>query len=240
MTHTGRWLEAWRSEIARRELGTALLSTAAATLGVLAIGVVLGRLGAYQVVPFSVVVGWLGAVATVVWGVRRYRRCIRRATVYRLAENVENLGSLRRGSVEGVVDEATSGSRALFDMADVQASSWLDKHGNSAVAPARAAGIRTLRMSAVAGLLGVSLFTLSGPNSGRGTTFWHPIATLNAARGAVIVTLDREEVRRGESVTVSITAVGRRQATLWTRAPGEPWSTTLIELDSVGNASKTV
>ncbi len=240
MTHTYRWLEAWRGQIVRRELGTALLFTAAATLGVLATGVVLGRLGAYQVVPFSVLVGWLGAVATVVWGVRRYRRRMRRATVHRLAENVENLGRLRRGSLEGVVDETTRGSRALFDMADVQASSWLDQHGNAAVAPSRAAGIRTLRLSAVAGLLGVSLFTLSVPNSGRGATFWHPFATLNAARGAVILTLDRDEVRRGESVTVSITAVGRREATLWTRAPGESWSTTPIELDSVGNAATTV
>ena len=114
MTHTYRWLEAWRGEIARRELGTALLLTAAATLGVLAIGVVLGRLGAYQVVPFSVMVGWLGAAATVVWGVRRYRRRMRRTSVYRLAENVENLGRLRRGSVEGVVDEAV----ALFGVAE--------------------------------------------------------------------------------------------------------------------------
>ncbi len=240
MTETRRWLEAWRSEIARRELGTALLSTGAVTLVALAVGVVLGRVGAYQLIPPLVVLAWLTAAAAVVWGVRRYRRRIREASVHRLAGEMETLGGLRRGSVGGVVDDSSRGSPMLFDAADHRAYSWLDRQGGKAIAPVRSAGIRSLRLSAVAGVVGVSLLALSGPGSRRGSTFWHPISVLGAARGAVTVTLDREEVRRGDSVTVSITAEGRRTATLWSRAPGEPWHTTAIELDTVGRASTTV
>lgn len=240
MTETRRWLEAWRSEIARRELGTALLSTGAVTLVALALGVVLGRVGAYQLIPPLVVLAWLTAAAAVVWGVRRYRRRIREAGVHRLAGKMEALGGLRRGSVEGVVDDGIRGSPMLFDAADQSAYSWLDRQGGQAIAPVRSAGIRSLRLSAVAGIVGVSLLALSGPGSRRGSTFWHPISVLGAARGAVTLTLDREEVRRGDSVTVSITAEGRRTATLWSRAPGEPWNTTAIELDTVGRASTTV
>ena len=240
MTETRRWLEVWRSEIARRELGTALLSTGAATLVALAVGVVLGRVGAYQLIPPLVVLAWLTAAAAVVWGARRYRRRIREASVHRLAGKMEALGGLRRGSVEGVVDDGIRGSPMLFDAADHRAYSWLDSQGGKAIAPVRSAGIRSLRLSAVAGVVGVSLLALSGPGSRRGSTFWHPISVLGAARGAVTLTLDREEVRRGDSVTVYITAEGRRTATLWSRAPGEPWNTTAIGLDTVGRASTTV
>jgi hypothetical protein len=240
VTQTRKWLETWRGEIARREFGAALLSTGGATMVALAVGVGLGRLGVYQVVPPSVLVAWVAAVTAVVWGVRRYRRRLRTTEVHRLAGDVEILGGLRRGWVEGVVDEAVHGSPVLFDVADQQASFWLDRHGGDAVAPVRRAGARSLRLSAVAGVVGVSLFALSGPGSGRGKIFWNPIAVLNAARGAVTLTLDREEVSRGDSVTVSIAAAGRRTATLWTRAPGEPWSTTPIALDSVGVATTTV
>ncbi|MCH8144265.1 MAG: hypothetical protein IIA55_06065 [Gemmatimonadetes bacterium] len=240
MTKTRLWLEVWRSEIARRELGTALLSTGAATLVALAVGVVLGRVGAYQLIPPLVVLAWLTAAAAVVWGVRRYRRRIREASVHRLAGKLEAIGGLRRGSVEGVVDDGIRGSPMLFDAADHHAHSWLDRQGGKAIAPVRSAGIRSLRLSAVAGVVGVSLLALSGPASRRGSTFWHPISVLGAARGAVTITLDREEVRRGDSVTVSIIAEGRRTATLWSRAPGEPWNTTAIELDTVGRASTTV
>ena len=240
MTKTRQWLEVWRSEIARRELGTALLSTGAVTLVALAVGVVLGRVGAYQLIPPLVVLAWLTAAAAVAWGVRRYRRRISEASVHRLAGKMEALGGLRRGSVEGVVDDGIRGSPMLFDAADHHAHSWLDRQGGKAIAPVRSAGIRSLRLSAVAGVVGVSLLALSGPASRRGSTFWHPISVLGAALGAVTITLDREEVRRGDSVTVSIIAEGRRTATLWSRAPGEPWNTTAIELDTVGRASTTV
>jgi hypothetical protein len=240
MTQTRRWLEAWRGEITRREFGATLMTTGGATLVALAIGVGLGRVGVYQIVPLSVLLAWSGAVVVLVWGVRRYRRRLRTAEVHHLAGDVEVLGGLRRGWVEGLLDDEGGGSRMLFDVADQQASSWLDRHGRDAVAPVRRAGVRSLQLSALAGVLGVVLFTLSGPASGGGKTFWTPISVINAARGAVVITLDREEVDRGDSVTVSITAMGRRTATLWTRAPGESWSTTPISLDSVGRATATV
>ena len=240
MTQTARWLEVWRAEIARRELGSALLSTIAVTAVALALGVALGRAGLYQIVPFVVVLAWLGVVAALVWSVRRYVRRTRSQDLARLAGLVERLGGLRRGSVAGVVDEPTRGSQALLDAADRRSSLWLNTNGRDAVAPARAEGVRSLRNNAVAGVLGLSLFALSGPGSGRAATFWHPVSLLAARSAPLTITVDRDEVPRGESVSVTIVAPGRRTASLWQRVPGEPWATSQVALDSTGRSSTTV
>ncbi len=240
MTQTGRWLETWRSETARRELGVALLSTAAATAVALTAGVLLGRAGLYQMLPIVVVPAWLGVVAALVWGMRRYHRRIRSNTRYRLAALVERLGGLRRGSVGGVVDQATHGSPVLLEAADRRASLWLHTNGIRAIEPARLEGMRSLRTSAVASVLGLSLFALSGPGNGRAAMFWHPVSLLAARFEAVTIEVDREEVSRGDTVVVSISAPGRRTVALWTRAPGEPWSVTPVDLDSTGAMSTAI
>ena len=240
MTQTGRWLAAWRAQNARREFGTAVLWTGAASAVAASVGVLLGRVGLYQIAPIVVVPAWLGVVAAILWGVGRYRRVARLNTPYRLAALVERLGGLRRGSVGGVAEEAKHGSPALMADADRRTSIWLNTNGQEAVAPADLAGARSFRLSALAGVLGLSLFTLSGPGSGRAASFWHPVSLLAARLGAVTVTVDREEIQRGESVVVAITAPGSRTAELWKREPGEPWSTTPIDLDSTGQAATTV
>ncbi|MCZ6916874.1 MAG: hypothetical protein O7I93_08865 [Gemmatimonadetes bacterium] len=240
MTRTHSWLDRRRAELVRRELGTVLLWTVGAAMLALALGVGLGRLGVYQIVPAVVIVTWTLVVAVVGAGLAWHRNRLRESDVHRLAERMERLGKLRRGSVTGVVDPSEHGSPVLFAAADTHASNWLEARGRDTLAPVHTRGRRSLRLSAVVGVIGVSVFALSGPGTGRGASFWHPFAVLGASSGAVTLTLDRDEVRRGESVTVSIAAAGRRTATLWSREPGEPWSTTQIALDSVGHASSTI
>ncbi|HKB76477.1 MAG TPA: hypothetical protein VKC58_07770, partial [Myxococcales bacterium] len=45
-------------------------------------------------------------------------------------------------------------------------------------------------------------------------------------------------MRRGDSVTVSVTVPGAIRATLWTRGPGEPWHPALLALDGLGSAER--
>jgi hypothetical protein len=47
-------------------------------------------------------------------------------------------------------------------------------------------------------------------------------------------------VNRGESVTLLLTASGRREAVLWTRATGEEWSRRTVLLDSLGRGRELV
>ena len=115
MTRTHSWLDRWRAELVRREAGTAVLLTAGAAMLALAFGVLLGRLGVYLTIPAAVLVIWTLVVAVIGAGIVWYRRRLRQAGLHRLAERVEHLGSLRRGSVAGVVDP--SAARAGVDMA---------------------------------------------------------------------------------------------------------------------------
>ena len=52
------------------------------------------------------------------------------------------------------------------------------------------------------------------------------------------LTVDRLRVRRGDSVTVSVTVPGAIRATLWTRGPGEPWRAARLALDGDGHAER--
>ena len=52
----------------------------------------------------------------------------------------------------------------------------------------------------------------------------------------VRIAAEREVVDRGDSVGFRVEALGRRTATLWLRAPGEPWHPVGVRLDSVGHA----
>ena len=49
----------------------------------------------------------------------------------------------------------------------------------------------------------------------------------------------RDVVDRGDSTALELEAFGRRQATLWLRAPGEGWRSTGVSLDTSGHARVT-
>src|SRR2546428_9845965 len=65
----------------------------------------------------------------------------------------------------------------------------------------------------------------------RSTLF--PYTTL--FRSPVRLAVDQRTVRRGGSVTATITVPGAVRVTLWTRGAGEPWKPLLVSLDADGH-----
>ncbi len=239
MTTSGRWLEARRGELGRRDVLAGLLLTAGLILVALAGGVTLARLGVYGAQPLAVIGGWaavIGAGWLGIWRAGRRRRADTRA----VAGLVEQGGGLRRGSVAGVALEPRHGSASLAALADAQVAQWLDDHGDGALGDAWRARRRALGWSTAVVLFGSGVFLASGPGARGGSDFWRPLAALARVAGPVVVSVDRSDVRRGEQVTISVSAPGRRSAVLWVRAPGEPWRSHPLALDTAGQATQVL
>ncbi|UCD24239.1 MAG: hypothetical protein JSW51_14650, partial [Gemmatimonadota bacterium] len=212
MTETRRWFEARRGALTWRMLAAGSAGTAGLALVTLALGILLGRLGVYRLVPPTVILGWAGFAAVVVTGVVWVRRRLRDSGPRLLARQVELAGGLRHGLIGGVVDSTpNSGSAALMGLADDRAATWLGEHGLAALSNERAKGNRALRAGSATLVAGAVLFVLAGPTNGASRQFWHPVATLAGPLSPVVLTVDRDEVRRGDSVTVSLLAQGRRR-----------------------------
>lgn len=241
MTKTRHWIERRRSELTRWEFGATALFTVGALLATFGLGVALARWGVYQRLPVATLIVWLAAAAGVAANLRWHALRRRRIAARPLAEEVERQGHARRGSVLGLLEVLPRvASRALGDAADRQTSKWLDERGTPALAPVRKMGVRSLWTSALAGVLGAAVFLVSGPTHGRAAAFWQPLSAWSAARSTVLLSVDRDEVRRGESVTAFIVAAGRARASLWVRAPGEAWHQRPVELDTAGQGTVTL
>ncbi len=98
---------------------------------------------------------------------------------------------------------------------------------------------RRLVAGAVAAAAGTALFVAAAPAHGR-PAFWHPLRAIADARAPVRLAVDRQRVRRGDSVTVTIDVPAGLRATLWTRGLGEPWRPTPVALDSAGRSVRRV
>lgn len=237
MSLTQRWLESQRSSLARREILTASLATLGLVLLVFSAGLALARVGIYRAAPFSVLVAW-SAVPFSMWlGVRWYRRLSRRTQNRWIAVELEERGGLRRGSVSGLAGGLPhQGSASLGAVADARTASWLHKRGEELMTGAKRKRAKALGGGVLAALTGATMFVLAQPTSPRGADFWFPFRVLARAAAPVRLAVDRPQVRRGERVAVRVEAPGRRTATLWVRAPGEPWSTQTLGLDTSGGA----
>ena len=239
MTTSGRWLEARRVELGRRELLAGLLFALGLILVALAAGVALARLGVYRALPVAVIGGWAAVIGAGGLGIWRARRG-RRADAPAVAALVEQGGGLRRGSVAGVALDQGRGSVSLAALADARVAHWLEDHGDGALGDARRERRTALGWSLGLALCGGGLFLASGPGARAGSDFWRPLSALARVAGPVVLTVDRSDVRRGERITVSVRAPGRRSAVLWVRAPGEPWRSTPLALDTAGQATQVL
>ena len=153
---------------------------------------------------------------------------------------MEQGGGLRRGSVAGVALDQGRGSVSLAALADARVAHWLEDHGDGALGDARRERRTALGWSLGLALCGGGLFLASGPGARAGSDFWRPLSALARVAGPVVLTVDRSDVRRGERITVSVRAPGRRSAVLWVRAPGEPWRSTPLALDTAGQATQVL
>ena len=233
MTETARRVARLSAPHARGRILAAALAGAGAALAAAALGVALAPS------VWGVVTAWLLVAAAFALAgalARRVRRALAPAVVGPL---VERASASRAGSIAGLVGPAT-GSEALRAAADARAALRVDAAA-PAVGRALARGTRSgFLAGAAAAALGAALFLAAAPASGRAAAFWHPLRTIARARAPVRLTVDPGTARRGESVTATVSVPGAARATLWTRAPGEPWTAATVTLDSSGTARRAL
>lgn len=238
MTKTGQWLKQRGTELGRRLVSAGVLRTVGLILMLLGLGVLLGRLGVYKVAPVLVITAWLGVVGAIVWGVYWVKHRSGWYQPVALAREVEMHQDMRHGSLGGLAEwTPQAGSADLGRLADRQAEGYLQLHGRQGLSRVRKHTGRSLRNAGLAFFGGALAFVAAGPTSSGSAEFWNPIATVIGVNAPLRLEVDPPQVRRGDSILVSVLAPGRLRATLWSRAPGEPWASQSLSLDSAGRAS---
>ena len=224
-----------RPHVRARALAVVLAAAGAALAGA-ALGLTLApRLA-------GVALGWACIAASSVAAVWAVRRGIREAAASAVGRLVEASASTRAGSIVGVVSPTTPSavgtSPALLVAADARAARVVERAAPAVDGLLGRTTRRRLALGAVTALAGAALFVAASPNSGRAAAFWNPLRAWRDARAPVRLAVDRRRVRRGDSVTVSVSVPGAVRATLWTRGPGEPWHPAALALDGFGRAER--
>jgi len=212
-----------------------VLASAGAVLAAAALGLAFApRLG-------GVVLGWVciaASIAAAAWVERGARREAAAAAVGRL---VETAAHTRAGSIVGVVSAAAPASGTSPDLlaaADARAARVVERAAPDVNGLLSRTTRRRVALGTLAALAGAALFVAASPTSGRAAAFWNPVRAWRDARAPVHLAVDRQRVRRGDSVTVSVTAPGATRAILWTRGPGEAWRPAALALDGDGRAER--
>src|SRR5258706_11510588 len=232
MTETARRLRRLGAPHARARAFAVVLGGLGAALAAAALGVALSPAFSGVALAWTLVVASAG-VAT--WAVRRARH---EAAVPKLGRLIESAAGGRAGSVVRVVSPTAgkgAGSAALLLAADSRAAAAVSLAAPSVDRHLRRTTRRRVAAGAGAALTGVVLFLAGSPASGRAAAFWHPMRTWRDAHAPVRLAVDRRTVRRGGSVTATITVPGGERVTLWTRGPGEPWRAKILPLDADGH-----
>jgi hypothetical protein len=207
---------------------------------VLAAGAWLLRLGVVRAAPLVLgtwsVVG-LGFVL-VAWLAVRERR---RLAVPSLAEALEGAGVARRGALVALLDErAGDTSAGLLDLADAAREADVARRGAAGVGQVRRTLRRRTALLGVLALTGGVALARAGPSATERALLWKPAEAVGLLFAPVTLRADPDVVDRGGIVTLHLSAVGQRSATLWRRAPGQSWTTTAIALDAPGRATEHV
>ena len=237
MTETARRLRRLGAPHARARALAVILGGLGAALGAAALGVALSPAVSGVGLAWALVVASAGVAA---WAVRRTSH---EAAAPKLGRLIESAAGGRAGSVVGVVSPTAgkgSGSAALLLAADSRAAAVVSLAAPSVDSAMRRTTRRRVAAGAGAALTGVILFLAGSPASGRAAAFWHPMRTWRDAHEPVRLAVDRRTVRRGGSVTATITVPGGERVTLWTRGPGEPWTARILSLDADGHVAKQI
>jgi hypothetical protein len=153
------------------------------------------------------------------------------------AERLEAMGVVRRGSVVALLETQAKGtSSELGGAADVARADELLLAGGATV-QALAVRLRTRVLTLLGTLImGLTALVAAKPTGGSAALLWQPIAAVEMLLAPITLLARPTIVDRGGMVALSLQAVGQRSATLWRRAPGEPWSSTTVSLDTAGRA----
>ncbi len=205
-------------------------------LGTAAWGARLGWFGqaSWVFVAWAVVLIGLGVVGAM--GARR----LRGLSPSWLAGQLERQG-FRRGALAGHLEPAAAGtSRELFGAADLAQDTELGARGPALVTELLAPFRQRLLLGGIVLFAGAGLLVSAGPTRGQPALLWRPGEAWQTLRAPLALRVTATEIERGGTVTVQATARGRRNAVLWSRAPGESWAGRGLTLDSAGHATLTV
>jgi hypothetical protein len=238
MTETARRLRRLGAPHARARAFAVLLGGIGAALAAAALGLALSPAVSGVTLAWALVGASAGAAT---WAVLRTRR---EADAPALGRLIESAAGGRAGSIVGVVSptagRSASSSAALLLAADTRAAAVVSFAAPSVSSAMRRTTLRRMSYGAGAALTGVLLFLAGSPASGRAAAFWHPVRTWREAHAPVRLAVDQRTVRRGGTVTATITVPGAVRVTLWTRGRGEPWKPMLLTLDPDGHAVQHV
>jgi hypothetical protein len=221
-------------------------STAWLLAGLAAVGAVLGvaawsirlNLGGPAAVGFMAWVAVLVAVASLVW---LGRREVRKLGPRDLARALEQAGAARRGALRAQLEPPAEGtSTGLAQAADASWAAEVEAHGGAALRPLSRRLHRRALVLGLAALVAVSALAVAKPGSGRAAILWHPAQLIGLLRAPVRLKAEPELVERGGEVSLRLEAEGQRSATLYTRAPGQPWLETSVLLDSLGRGERRI
>lgn len=233
-------LEGVATPLRRRTFVAGGLAAVAAGTGVLALGAWLVRLGVVES-PAWVIVAWLLAALTVAWVVVVARRWLAALEPAPLAATLEATGRFREGSIRLLLLPAAGGtSPSLRAAADGMLARDVAADGPAALADLHGWTRRMLGRAVVTLAGAAALLVLAGPVHGTAAALWDPVAAFALLSTPVRLAASEDAVERGESVTFSMSAAGRRDGVLWTRAPGEGWSAQPVRLDDAGLATRVI
>jgi hypothetical protein len=213
-----------------------VLGSAGGAFAAAALGLILApRLGGVALAWTLVAASAAGAA----WAIRRARREAGLDTLGRL---VEQAAAARTGSVVGAAAPGRAGgtSADLLRAADSHAARVVERAAPAVDGVLGRATRKRIALGAAAALVGAALFVAAAPASGRAAAFWHPVRAWRDAHAPVRLAVDRRTVRRGDSVTVTVTVPGALRATLFTRGPGEPWRPLGLALGPGGDATRRI
>ena len=238
MTETARRLRRLGAPHARARALAVVLGGLGAALAAAALGLALSPAVSGVTLAWALIVASAGAAA---WAVLRTRH---EADAPALGRLIESAAGGRAGSIVGVVSPTagtgTGSSAALLVAADTRAAAVVSFAAPDVASAMRRTTLRRISYGTGAAVTGVLLFLAGSPASGRAAAFWHPLRTWRDARAPVRLVVDQRTVRRGGSVTATITVPGAVRVTLWSRGPGEPWKPQLLALDANGSVVQHV
>ncbi len=237
MTRTAQALDTVAQPLRARRIA----AWSAAALGLVAflLGAVawLARLDFWST-PAWVVISWTLAavlIAVIGWAARGG---LAHFTVPGMARWLETSGSWRLGSLRAVLEPSQQGtSPELSDLADDASARAVTEAGPVALQPLVNRTGNELRLGLGLLVLGGLALASSRPMSGSAALLFQPLKAWRAAIAPVRITASADTVDRGGSVTLTANSYGRRDATLWLRAPGEAWRPVELALDEDGVGS---
>ncbi len=182
-----------------------------------------------RVAPF---IGWVIAIGAMISGIRwLVARLGRETSVARIAGAVEEERKMRAGSVRGALEVADVGVLGRLNATQV-ADHLIVMRGGTLAPELRRRVARRAALGGLAASVGIlALFSAASAAPDGWRAMLHPLSAWNGTLlGGVTLSDAPRSVLRGEKVTFTVKAPGRRMITLAQRVTGSSWRSTSLAL----------